>query len=70
MVHTVILLPLHPASLMHKNPQRCKIIEHSMHPVRTQKEIDQFEYFWVECAVCAISVAAVYSCIFILVLFK
>ena len=29
---TVILLLLHPASLMHKNPQRCKIID-CMHPI-------------------------------------
>ena len=28
----VILLPLRPASLIHKNPQRCKII-HGMHPI-------------------------------------
>ena len=32
MIETVILLPLRPASLTHKNPQRCKII-HGMHPV-------------------------------------
>ena len=29
---TVILLPLDPMSLMHKNPLRCKII-HGMHPI-------------------------------------
>ena len=28
----VILLPLRPASLTHKNPQRCKKI-HGMHPI-------------------------------------
>lgn len=28
----VILLPLHPKSLMHENPQSCKII-YGMHPV-------------------------------------
>ena len=33
MIITVILLLLHPASLMHKNPQRCKIID-CMHPIR------------------------------------
>ena len=32
MIETVILLPLCPASLTHRNPQRCKII-HGMHPV-------------------------------------
>ena len=29
----MILLPLHPASLTHKNPQRRKIIN-GMHPIR------------------------------------
>ena len=29
--NSVILLPLGPASLKHKNPQRCKIF-HGMHP--------------------------------------
>ena len=29
----VILLPLHPASLMHKNPQRRKIIYAGMRPI-------------------------------------
>ena len=33
----VILLPLHPASLMHKNSQRCKII----HGMRPMGKIDQ-----------------------------
>ena len=33
MILTVILLPLRPASLMNKNPQRSKI-NHGMHPVR------------------------------------
>ena len=33
MIITVILLLLHPASLMHKSPQRCKIID-CMHPIR------------------------------------
>ena len=33
MILTVILLPLHPASLMNENPQRSKI-NHGMHPVR------------------------------------
>ena len=36
----VILLPLSPASLMHKNPQRRKII-HGMRPVgRKNRSID------------------------------
>ena len=30
--NTAVLLPQCPASLMHKNPHRCKII-HGMHPV-------------------------------------
>ena len=29
--NAVILLPLHPVSLMHKNSVRCKIIIHGMH---------------------------------------
>ena len=37
---TVILLPLRPASLIHKNPQRCKI-NHGMRPVgRQYRSID------------------------------
>ena len=42
---TVILLPLHLASLTHKNPQRHKII-HGMHPIRChrmQRTINRFE---------------------------
>ena len=36
----VILFPLHPASLMHKNPQRHKII-HGIRPVgRKDRSID------------------------------
>ena len=35
-----MLLPLHPASLMHKNPQRRKVI-HGMRPVgRKNRSID------------------------------
>ena len=34
MILTVILLPLRPASLMNKNPQRSIKINHGMHPVR------------------------------------
>ena len=37
----VILLPLSPASLMHKNPQRRKVIIHGMRPVgRKNRSID------------------------------
>ena len=39
----VILLPLHPVSLTHKNPQTHKII-HGIHPRRTQRSIDQSEH--------------------------
>ena len=34
----VILLQLHPGSLMHKNPQRCKII-HSMYPIGRKDQL-------------------------------
>ena len=51
-----ILLPLHPASLTHKQHQRCKII-HSMRPmVRKGRSID-VNLFFVEYPVQAISVA-------------
>ena len=40
----VILLPLHPAPMTHKNSQRCKII-HGMRPVgKTQTSINQSEH--------------------------
>ena len=57
----VILLPLGPVSLMHKNPQRYKII-HGIHPIgchRMQRKIDQFEDVLVLYPVCVISVAVV-----------
>ena len=58
----VILLPLGPVSLMHKNPQRYKII-HGIHPIgchRMQRKIiDRFEDFLVLYPVCVISVAVV-----------
>ena len=39
--NAVILLPLHPVSLMHKNSVRCKIIIHGMHSVgRKDRSID------------------------------
>ena len=59
----VILLLLGPVSLMHKNPQRCKIIIHGIHPIgrhRMQRKIiDRFEDFLVLYPVCVISVAVV-----------
>ena len=58
----VILLPLGPVSLMHKNPQRYKII-HGIHPIgchRMQRKIiDRFEDFLVLYPVCVISVAVI-----------
>ena len=57
----VIKLPLGPVSLMHKNPQRYKII-HGIHPIgchRMQRKIDQFEDVLVLYPVCVISVAVV-----------
>ena len=57
----VILLLLGPVSLMHKNPQRYKII-HGIHPIgchRMQRKIDRFEDFLVLYPVCVISVAVV-----------
>ena len=57
----VILLPLCPVSLMHKNPQRYKII-HGIRPIgrhRMQRKIDQFEDVLVLYPVCVISVAVV-----------
>ena len=53
---TVILLPLRPASLTHKNPQRCKIICCMHASRRTQRSIDRSEDVFVE-YVCEISVA-------------
>ena len=49
---TVILLPLHPASLTHKNPQRRKII-HGTRPVGRKdrsidRSIDRFEHVYLE----------------------
>ena len=42
----VILLPQHPASLMHNNPQRRKII-HEMRPVGLKEQsIDLKMIFW------------------------
>ena len=57
----VILLLLGPVSLMHKNPQRYKII-HGIRPIgrhRMQRKIDRFEDFLFLYPVCVISVAVV-----------
>ena len=44
---SVILLPLRPASLMHKNPQRCKII-HRMRPIGRKHRLIDLNMFLVE----------------------
>ena len=41
---SVILLRLRPASLMHKNPQRHKII-HGMHPVKRKDRLIDLKMF-------------------------
>ena len=46
MILTVILLPLRPASLMNKNPQRSKI-NHGMHPVRRKDQSINLNIFVV-----------------------
>ena len=57
-LYTVILLPLRPPSLMHKNPQRCKI-NHGMCPMgRKDRSID-LKMSFVEYPVCVISVAVI-----------
>ena len=54
---SVILLPLHPASLMHKKRQRCKII-HGMHPLGCKdRSIMGSEDVFVEYPARVISVA-------------
>ena len=53
----VILFPQHPVSLMHKNPQRRKII-HEMRPVeRKERSIDLKMIFWCNILVRGISVS-------------
>ena len=42
---TVILLPLCPAYLMHKNPQRRKII-HGMRPVGRKERLIDLKILW------------------------
>ena len=41
----MILLPLHPASLMHKSPQTCKII-HGMRPVGCNEQSTDLKILW------------------------
>ena len=53
----VILLPQSPASLTHKNPQRRKIIIHSMHPVGRKDRYIDLKRCFVEYPVRVISVA-------------
>ena len=50
----MILRPLNPASLTHKNPQRHKIIHYWHASRRTKRTIDWFEDFLVEYPVCVI----------------
>ena len=59
----MILLPLRPASLMHKNAQRHKIIC-GMHPIanRMHRSMDRHEGIIVEYPVCVISVAVLGGC--------
>ena len=47
MAISVILLPLCPASLTHKNPQRCKII-HRMRPIGRKHRLNDLNIFFVE----------------------
>ena len=56
----MILLPLRPASLTHKNPQRRKII-HDMHPIGYKDQsIDQsINVFWQKYPVRVSSVAVI-----------
>ena len=53
----LILLPLHPASLVHENPQRCTKV-YGMHPVGHKDRLtDRSEDVFVEYPVCVITVA-------------
>ena len=58
-IHSVILSPLHSASLTHKNPQRCKIIFMACVFRRQRTIIDWFKDFFIEYPVRVISVAVV-----------
>ena len=47
LLHAGILVPLCPASLMHKNPQRYKIIVHGMHPIsHKEQSIHLTHWLW------------------------
>ena len=61
MLHpSVILLSLCAASLMHKNPQRHKIIC-GIHPIgRRERSIDQSKDVFLEYSVCVISVPVLF----------
>ena len=64
------MLPLRPASMTQKNPQRRKIINYLWCASRrTQRSIDGSEDVFIEYPFCAISVAAVERRLFLLVLF-
>ena len=66
----MILLPLRPASLTHKNPKRRKIIC-GMGPVGRKDRLINLKMFFVEYPVCVISVAVLVAvvkrCLFLLV---
>ena len=49
----MILLPLHPASLVHKNSQGHGLID-SLHLLEGNDRSDQSKDFFEECPVCAI----------------
>ena len=57
-LYTVILLPLRSTSLMHKNPQRCKI-NHGMCPMGRKHWSIDLKMSFVEYPVCVISVAVI-----------
>ena len=58
--YTVIYLPLHLASLTHKNPQRHNAMNYSWHAYRRmQRMFARFEDFLVEYPVSVISCAVV-----------
>ena len=57
-LEAVILFSLRPVSLMHKNPQRCKII-HGMRPVERKDRSLDLKMLIVEYSVHVISVAVI-----------
>ena len=60
MAISVILLPLCPVSLTHKNPQRCKIIHHMCPVGRKHRSID-LNMFFVEIS-CLLNFCGSYGC--------